>query len=270
MHPDRNLLEDQPLTARSVVASTLLGQRPPALGPGPLVRAGEVFGIAEGTIRVALSRMLAAGELVAENGNYVLAGRLLDRMARQDASRRPQLERWNGAWRTAVVMKTGRSAAERADLRRSLHELRLSELREGTWMRPDNLGDASGRSSRARAIADEQCLWLRAHADDPCAIAAALWDLAGWSKRAEALRQWMAKSSTQLAALRRDGRRELRDGFVLAASVLRHMQADPLLPIDLLPGTWPGRALRAEYDDYARLFGRRWAEWLGTRAEART
>ncbi len=264
MHPNRNASEEQPLTARSVVASTLLGLHPPALAPGPLVRAGEAFDIAPGTIRVALSRMLSAGELVADDGAYRLAGRLLDRLARQDASRRPELKRWDGAWRTAVVTKTSRSAAERADLRRALHELRLSELREGTWMRPDNLGDPSGRSPRAQAIADEQCLWFRANTDDPCAVATMLWDLEGWSMWAEALRRRMAASTGQLAKGSR--RRELRDAFVLAASVLRHMQADPLLPAELLPEIWPGTALRADYDDYARLFGRRWGEWLGTRA----
>lgn len=260
MHPDRNSGEDQPLTARSVVASTLLGLRPPALGPGPLVRAGEVFGIADGTIRVALSRMLAAGELVADNGTYGLGGRLLDRMGRQDASRRPSLKRWDGAWLTAVVTKTSRRAAERSDLRTALRELRLGELREGVWMRPDNLGDDP--PSAARAVADEQCAWLRASPDDPRTIAATLWDLKRWSKRAGALRRRMHQSRVRLIEGERPG--DLRDGFVLAASVLRQMQADPLLPEQLLPEDWTGTAMRAEYDDYARVFGSRWRRWLGT------
>jgi phenylacetic acid degradation operon negative regulatory protein len=40
----------------------------------------------------------------------------------------------------------------------------------------------------------------------------------------------------------------LAPGFVLSASVLRHFQADPLLPDELLPADWPGRSLRREYD----------------------
>lgn len=264
MQPERNLTENQPLTARSVVASTLLGLRPPALGPGALVRAGEVFGIAEGTTRVALSRMLAAGELVAEDGTYRLAGRLLDRMARQDASRRPALKRWGGTWCTAVVTKTNRSAAERNDLRAALRELRLGELREGVWMRPDNLG--AEVPTGARAVADEQCMWLRASPDDPCGIATVLWDLEGWSRRAETLRQRMRLSKVRLNSPEGERSDTLQVGFVLAASVLRHMQADPLLPPRLLPRDWPGSDLRADYDDYARVFGRRWSRRLDARS----
>jgi phenylacetic acid degradation operon negative regulatory protein len=243
----------------------LLGLRPPALGPGALVRAGEVFDIAEGTTRVALSRMVAAGELVADNGTYKLAGRLLDRMARQDASRRPVLKRWNGEWLTAVVTKTGRTASQRAELRTALRELRLAELREGVWMRPDNLTGSSDDPSHVRAIVDEQCLWLRSSTEDPREIAAALWHLDAWSERAEHLRLRMQASTLQLRGTNDNRRTALRDGFVLAASVLRHMQADPLLPDELLPSSWPGRALRSEYDGYARVFARRWGEWLGVR-----
>ncbi len=54
---------ERPLTARSIVASALLGTHPPVLRGQLLVRLGELFGVAEGTTRVALSRMVAAGEL---------------------------------------------------------------------------------------------------------------------------------------------------------------------------------------------------------------
>lgn len=259
MQPDRNPpLRDRPLTARSIVASTLLGVRPPTLPPAALVRAGEIFGIAEGTTRVALSRMLAAGELEMDDGRYGLAGRLLDRLVRQDISRRPPLQRWDGAWRQAVVIVPSRTAAERADLRSAMHELRFAELREGVWVRPDNL--AEDDAPRARAVADDQCIWLSASVADPRALAEELWDLDGWARHAQALRRRMR---TSRSALERDpSGADLREGFVLAAAVLRHMQADPLMPPELLPKDWPGRSLRSEYDGYARVFARRWSAAL--------
>jgi phenylacetic acid degradation operon negative regulatory protein len=61
---------DRRLTARSVVASTLLGTSPPRLPVGVLVRAAELFGISEGTTGVAWTRMAAAAELVAVDGPY--------------------------------------------------------------------------------------------------------------------------------------------------------------------------------------------------------
>jgi phenylacetic acid degradation operon negative regulatory protein len=84
-----------------VIASTLLGMHPPRLPSRILVRWGELFGIGEGTTRTAISRMVAAGELEAEDGAYRLAGPLLERQARQDASREAHRLRWGGGWELA-------------------------------------------------------------------------------------------------------------------------------------------------------------------------
>src|SRR3954449_1313936 len=77
-----------PLDARSVALSVLLGSHPPVLPARALVALAELFGIAGGTMRPALSRMVAAGELEAIEGRYRLAGRLLDRQRAQDIGRR--------------------------------------------------------------------------------------------------------------------------------------------------------------------------------------
>lgn len=75
------------LSARSAVLSALLGSHPPRLPARHLVRIGALFGIAEGTVRVALSRMVAAGDLLQAGGQYTLSQRLVERQARQDESR---------------------------------------------------------------------------------------------------------------------------------------------------------------------------------------
>ena len=61
--------------------SALLGSHPPQLAARHLVRIGALFGIAEGTVRVALSRMVAAGDLVQSSGRYTLSDRLIERRA---------------------------------------------------------------------------------------------------------------------------------------------------------------------------------------------
>src|SRR5579864_6580111 len=87
-----------PLSARSVIASLLLGMRPPRLAGQRLVRATERFGFTENATRVALSRMVGAGELDLEEGTYALRGALLDRKRQQEAGRRPVVRSWDGTW----------------------------------------------------------------------------------------------------------------------------------------------------------------------------
>ncbi|HMQ27042.1 MAG TPA: PaaX family transcriptional regulator C-terminal domain-containing protein [Acidimicrobiales bacterium] len=241
--------DERPLTARSVIASTLLGTSPPRLPGWLLVRAGALFGIAEGTVRTALSRMVAAGELTADDGTYALAGPLLARQARQDESRRAAVVAadWDGAWTMAVVHGDPRSAAQRSELRAAAGALRLAELREGVWVRPDNLDP--DRLPASSAVLATQCARLTVHPDEPGPedLASRLWELDGWAARAAALR---ARMDGIVVALEAGDTAALAPGFVLSASVLRLTQADPLLPDALLPAAWPGAALRAEYDRY--------------------
>lgn len=229
------------LTARSVIASTLLGTEPPRLPSRVLVRVGELFGISEGTIRTALSRMVASDELAAEDGSYQLSGpRLLERQARQAASRRATRHRWHGAWVMAIVISERRTAEARAELRAALESVRLSELREGVWMRPDNV-DVTWP-----AVVDDQCTIVHARDVDP-ALVTRLWPLGEWIDDANALRTDMAEL---VEPLERGETGALAAGFVVSAAVLRQFQADPLLPEELLPQAWPGAALRTEYDRF--------------------
>jgi phenylacetic acid degradation operon negative regulatory protein len=249
---------ERPLTARNVVASTLLGVRPPELSARVLVRSGELFGIAEGTTRVALSRMVAAGELEADGGRYRLTGRLLGRQARQDESRAGATRAWRGGWRLAVVAVERRAAGERAELRAAMAALRTAEGREGVWLRPDNLDP--DRLPEARAVADRQCTWFSASPDgDQPALAASLWDLDGW---ATAARDLVARMSASLGDLEAGDTATLAPGFVLSAAVLRHLQADPLLPAGLLPAGWPGDDLRRAYDRYDAAYRAVWRGWF--------
>lgn len=246
---------NRPLTARSVIASTLLGTHPPQLPSRLLVRSGELFGIAEGTVRTAISRMVAAGELEAVDGSYRLAGPLLERQARQDASRRAERRRWTGDWELAVVPGgERREAVARGQLREAMRRLHLAELREGVWLRPDNLDPH--RSPEAASIVMAQCVRFSARLDgDPATLAARLWDLDGWARTARQLERELRR---HLPRLERGDPARLREAFVVSAAVLRHLLADPLLPTELLPASWPGDQLRATYDRFDAAFKATW------------
>jgi phenylacetic acid degradation operon negative regulatory protein len=136
--------------------------------------------------------------------------------------------------------------------------LRLAEQREGVWLRPDNL--AHDDQLRARSLVDAQCFWYRAYPDvDDGELAGALWDLDGWSDRAEGLRRAMA---TLLGRLEGADISALAEGFVVSAEVLRLLQADPLLPDELTGRRWPGRRLRTDYEHYDRTYRRLLRRWF--------
>jgi phenylacetic acid degradation operon negative regulatory protein len=165
---------------------------------------------------------------------------LLDRQVRQESSLEARTRPWSGRWHFALVRGERRDPAARADLRQAMQVLRLGALRDGVWLRPDNLDGP--RPAEASAVVAAQCVVALGRLEegtDGAEVAREVWDVEAWADDAEALRR-------RLWALE-PGEGTLADGFVLSADVLRQFQADPLLPPELLPGHWPGPALRSEY-----------------------
>lgn len=225
----------RPLSARSVVLSLLLGTHPAELPVKDLIRAVEPFGVGGSTLRAALSRMVAAGDLRRTATGYRLSDRLLARQRRQDDAVRPGTRAWEGDWEMVVITATGRGPAERADLRARLTALRLAELREGVWLRPANLTRALPENLR------EVAQHYTARPGEPeRELAATLWPLDAWSVTSRALLTHIGRA------------RGPADRFTAYAAVVRHLLADPVLPPRLLPADWPGADLRAAYADYLR------------------
>ncbi len=97
-------------------------------------------------------------------------------------------------------------------------------------------------------------LFTSAPVGDPAALASGLWDLTGWDRRAREL-------LGQLDALPPSDPADLAPGFELSAAVLRHLQADPLLPPELLPAEWSGTELRVVYSRWDQEYRRVLAIW---------
>ncbi|MGW7404975.1 PaaX family transcriptional regulator C-terminal domain-containing protein [Streptomyces sp. NPDC054833] len=229
----------RPLSARSVVLSLLLGTHPPELPVKDLVRLVEPFGVGGSTLRAALSRMVAVGDLRRTDAVYGLSDRLLARQRRQDEALHPRTRAWEGDWEMVVITATGRGPAERAELRARLTALRLAELREGVWLRPANL---------VRSLPDDLERVAQSYGARPDAsaheLAARLWPLDAWADTARALLAHVAESHRPA------------DLLTAFAAVVRHLLTDPVLPPGLLPADWPGEALRTAYADYQRELAR--------------
>jgi phenylacetic acid degradation operon negative regulatory protein len=219
-----------------VLASALLGMDPPELPVAQLVRLARLFGISENRSRVALSRMVAAGEATTDgSGRYRLTGHLAARQSRQSASRSGATGTDDGRWWVVVVTTSGSSAEVRGERRRAFHYARLAQLREGVWMRPANL------TLEIPDVLRQDVELMAARPSAPRDLARRLWDLEAWADGARALLAW-------LGDLIPDTADALAPGFVLSAAVLRHLQADPLLPESLFPSGWPGGRLRSVYE----------------------
>jgi phenylacetic acid degradation operon negative regulatory protein len=119
------------------------------------------------------------------------------------------------------------------------------------WTRPGNIDIAWPD------VVIEHCT-LVTDATVDAALAPRLWDLDRWTLGARDLRGQMDALITPLESGDTDA---LAPGFVTSAAVLRQLQADPLLPDELLPPDWPGDAIRTEYDRFDAAYRavlRRW------------
>ncbi len=221
------------LTARSVVLSVLLGAHPAWATAAELIRLTDDFGINDNALRVALTRMVAAGDLIRSADGYRLSDRLLARQQRQDEALTPRLYDWDGTWTTLVITVVGVDARTRAGIRKKLQDIRFAELREGVWLRPANLDAALTEELRGRVRI------LLSRDGEPAALAGLLWDLPAWSATGHRLLDEMAGAET------------VPQRFVVAAAMVRHLLTDPLLPAELLPRDWPGERLRTAYRGFA-------------------
>jgi phenylacetic acid degradation operon negative regulatory protein len=105
-----------------------------------------------------------------------------------------------------------------------------------------------------------QCEWLIGRPDaDPVALAGRLFRPERWARRATALTDRLAQMTDGLAS---DASELVAEAFVAGAAALRHIGGDPLLPEELLPSDWPGRALRSEYTRYQRAFDAAARAWF--------
>lgn len=223
----------KPVSTRSALLTLLLGAEVSALTTRELIVAASVVGFAEPTVRVALSRMAAAGDVARdEDGRYRLSDRLAERQRRQERATHPRLRDWDGAWHLVAITTVGRTATDRADLRTSLGDLRLAELREGVWTRPANL-----ELDWTDQVTDVCDRFTGSPEADPAALARRLWDLDGWSATA---RDLLDATATTDPVLR----------FTACATAGRHLLTDPVLPAALLPAGWPGDELRASHVAY--------------------
>ena len=245
--------------ARSLALSALLGTHPPVLPARALVALAELFGIAGGTMRTALSRMVTAGEVESDEGRYRLAGRLLGRQQSQDIGRRPPAGAWDGSWHTVIAAADQRELADRRHFRAVLTDHRFGELRPDTWLRPANL-PAPGLGAAAIVVTGTIDTTTTEPPDAP-ALVERLWDLRSIGATARHLldRIDRLRATTDLT-----DPASIPGTFTVSAAIVRFLRSEPLLPAVLTPADWPVDELRRSYDDLERDLQTTLREFLRT------
>jgi phenylacetic acid degradation operon negative regulatory protein len=232
-----------PLNARSIVLSVLLGSHPPQMPVGRILEFTTLFALADGTVRTALSRMVAAGDLVNDDGIYRLAGRLVERQRQQDAGLHDPPDRWDGSWWTVAVVSDRRTMAERREFRSRATGSRLGELRPDLWLRPANIAIATD-------LPDAVITRGPLIAGDGRDLVARLWDLGELEHRSEFHLNALDDAATQLET---GVDRALADAFVALAGAQQFLRVEPQIPAELAPAG-AGTALRSRYAEVVTEF----------------
>lgn len=263
------------IPARSLILDLLSTLRRGSMPVRALVEAGALLGVAEGSVRVGLTRLLA-NRLVErdERGSYRLgagARAVSERVAgwRQLEER---VQPWDGAW-LAVLATAGDAARRvdparpgRADRRghaRALRLLGFRELSRGVAVRPDNLagGSEAVRAELARLGLAPGAIVAELRGLDAVTEkrARGLWDVAalvdGYRRGVRAL-----DTSRRRLASRAEAD-AMVESFRLGGAWLRELALDPLLPEPIVPAGERAALVAAmrRYDEAGRAC---WAPFL--------
>lgn len=240
------------ISPRSVVELAL---RPTGSAPAAEVYASaNAVGLADQTLRLALRRLQAAGEVVQDGRGRAATLQLTregrDRIRADDealelaAGQDAGSIRWDGRWHLFAVSTPEAARARRDRLRRDLAAAGAVPVATSLSVSPHDLRSQlrpGAASDLVHAVAAE----LDVHGEtDPAALAARLWPAApildGYAPLRRAL---AADDADQPAPVRR---------LLLADALDRSVREDPLIPPELRPGPWEPSVLRRTW----------WERWI--------
>ena len=224
-------------TAKSLVLDLLSTLRRGSMPVGTLVEAGRLFGIAENSVRVALTRLRVAGRVERDvRGRYRL-GAGAQAVGRRVTSWREierRVRRWDGAWIGVLEGAGGRDARRREA---ALRFLGLRSLTPVLAVRPANLrGGVDGIRADLAALglpAADRVFEVRGLDAVTEARARGLWHAEALPSIHRALRAEVEASARRLEALPVEG--AMVESFLLGGRVIRQLVLDPLLPDPIVP-----------------------------------
>jgi len=230
-----------------------------------LVDVGEIFGLGQNSIRVALARLLARGTVARdERGRYRLgyAAEAINREVRGWRHIEERIVAWRGDW-IGVHCATGRRGGARPRSAQALRFLGFRALSPGLHVRPNNIDDGiEGLRERLHGLGLVDGALVVGLSDldlHSQARARRLWNADAPALAYRAMRDDLARSEVRLAQASVE--EAMVESFMLGGRAIRQLVLDPLLPDAIAPGD-ERRALVArmtEYDAFGRSL---WAAFM--------
>ena len=243
--------------------SALAGGSLPVAG---LVEAAGLFRIAEGSLRVALSRLLSEGRVERdERGAYRLgpAAAPVQGQLRGWRTQGGLVRTWRSGWVGVLtrVSKAPRGADH--DAARALHMLGFRSFTADLQLRPDNLrGGVAGLRERLVGLggpAGAPVFGLGDLDADHEARARRLWDRDALERGYREAQRSLSASARRLPDL--PEATAMTESFRLGGRVLQQLALDPLLP-EALVDVAARRSLVSAMEDYDRLGRAAWRPFL--------
>ena len=252
-------------TAKSLILDLLSTLRRGAMPVAALVAAGELFGIGQNRLRVALARLLAAGQVERDaRGRYRLASGAGPVQRQVVAWRHP--ERRTRPWSGAFIGVQGRPPGERRARRahdRSLAFLGFRPLDARLEIRPDNLtGGVRALREALQALGlDAGSIVFTLRDLDPATETRArgLWDAETLHQAYAASLREIEESARRLPQLSTQA--AMVESFSLGGRMIRQLVLDPLLP-EPIASTEGRDALVEAMRRYDRLGRACWGAFL--------
>lgn len=250
-----------------MVLDFLSNRSPREIPAQVLVAAGEVFGLSEQNVRMALARLVEhAAAIRTGRGRYRLSdsGEAMRRETRRWKHVAELTQPWSGAWiavHDAMVPRSDRTAMRRHQRAMRLRGFR--ELSEGLWIRPANLRGSIGElRNDLRSIGlhpDALVFGLHDLDEQARAKATSLWDTASLIASYKALADALRASTERLCRMSLES--AAAETLILGRDVIRHINLDPLLPEELMDQR-PLQALIRAISDYDKVGKNIWRQFM--------
>ena len=228
------------LSASTLILDILAGASERRLPAQHIIRAGEIMGLSESTLRVALTRLVKSGKLEKQDRAIYALDTTRNRLQLDVGDWRARMGGmidWHGDW--VLIAESSQGQANATERRRHQRALSLRGFRQ--WkphvqIRPNNLAgglDGLRQDLSALGLSPDADLCLAsgltpAQSDRVLA----LWDIPALEQTYQTLTETVETSLARLDTLEPDA--AARESLLTGRDLIRNMLQDPLLPQEVL------------------------------------